>query len=133
MVVLIVGVRAWQQSRVKLAPGPTWGCGYSAGDFRHQYTPTSYADSLRELVNPVIDYRRHYTSFPEDEVFPKQKEFHVETKDLIEEKTILSWVHIIVNYLPKAGIAQTGYISHYLMYPMLFLILIGLLTALNLM
>ncbi len=130
---VIIGVRAWQQSKVKGASGVTWGCGYSAGDFRHQYTPTSYADSLRQLVEPVIDYHRDYTSFPEEQIFPLKKEFHSESKDLVEEKTVLSWVHVIVNNLPKAGIAQSGFINHYLMYPVFFLLLIGLLIVLNVM
>jgi formate hydrogenlyase subunit 3/multisubunit Na+/H+ antiporter MnhD subunit len=129
----IVGLRAWQQSRVKVSKGPTWGCGYTAGDFRHQYTPTSYADSLRELADPVIEYHRVYKSFEEQEIFPPPKTFHTESKDLVEEKTILSWVHLIVNHLPKAGIAQSGLINHYLIYPMLFLILIGFLIVLNIL
>ncbi len=129
----IVALRAWQQSSVKIAHGPTWGCGYTAGDFRHQYTPTSYADSLRELADPVIEYHRVYKSFEESEIFPPPKTFHTENKDLIEEKTILSWVHLLVNHLPKAGIAQSGLINHYLVYPMLFLILIGFLIAINIL
>lgn len=129
----IVALRAWQQSSVKVSEGPTWGCGYTAGDFRHQYTPTSYADSLRELADPVIHYKRVYKSFEENEIFPPPKTFHTESKDLVEEKTILSWVHLIVNHLPKAGIAQSGLINHYLIYPMLFLILIGLLIGLNIL
>ncbi|MBK5279283.1 MAG: NADH-quinone oxidoreductase subunit E [Bacteroidia bacterium] len=133
LIVLIMLLRAWQQSQVKIAAGPTWGCGYTAGDFRHQYTPTSYADSLRELANPVIDYKKVYTPFPEKEIFPQHKEFHTESKDLVEEKTVLSWVHLIVNHLPKAGIAQSGLINDYLLYPMLFLILIGFLIALNIL
>ncbi len=130
---VVIGLRAWQQSKVQIAAGATWGCGYAAGDFRHQYTPTSYAASLRELTNPLIDYRKTYSEFPEKEIFPMNKEFRTENKDLVEEKTVLSWVHLIVTYLPKAGIAQTGHISHYLLYPMLFMILVGLLTILNLL
>lgn len=133
VLVSIVGLRAWQQSSVKLSNGPTWGCGYTGGDFRHQYTPTSYADSLRELTDPVIEYHRIYKSFEETEIFPRPKTFHTESKDLIEEKTILSWVHLIVNNLPKAGIAQSGLINHYLIYPMLFLMLIGFLIILNIL
>jgi formate hydrogenlyase subunit 3/multisubunit Na+/H+ antiporter MnhD subunit len=131
--VVIAGIKAWQQARVKVQTGPTWGCGYTAGDFRHQYTPTSYADSLKQLAEPVIDYTTHYKSFTETEIFPPEKKFYTESKDLIEEKTILSWVYGIVRLLPKAGIAQTGMINHYLIYPMLFLIIIGLLTILNVM
>ena len=128
---LIFIARAWQQSKVKVTVGPTWGCGYTAGDFRHQYTPTSYANSLRELVNPVVDYQAHYRKFQEDQIFPEKKEFHTETKDLVEEKTVLSWVHLMVNHLPKAGIAQSGLINHYLVYPMLFWLLIGFLIIIN--
>jgi len=130
---IVYAVRSWQQSKVKVEHGPTWGCGYTAGDFRHQYTPTSYADSLRQLVNPLIDYTRHYKSFAEKEIFPHAKTFHTDSKDLVEEKTVLSWVHLLVKYLPKAGIAQSGLISHYLIYPLLFLVIIGMLTFLNIM
>jgi hydrogenase-4 component B len=133
LVALIMLLRSWQQSKVKIAAGATWGCGYTAGDFRHQYTPTSYSDSLRELTNPVIDFKKIYAPFPEKEIFPQEKEFHTESKDLVEEKTVLSWVHLIVNHLPKAGIAQSGLINDYLIYPMLFLILVGLLIALNIL
>lgn len=133
IVLVIAGLKAWQQARVKIQTGPTWGCGYTAGDFRHQYTPTSYADSLKQLAEPVIDYTTHYKSFTEAEIFPPEKKFHTESKDLIEEKTILSWVYGIVRLLPKFGVAQTGMINHYLIYPMLFLIIIGLLTLLNVM
>ncbi|HTE29809.1 MAG TPA: proton-conducting transporter membrane subunit [Chryseolinea sp.] len=129
----IVGIRVWQQRQVAVRQGPTWGCGYTAGDFRHQYTPTSYAESLRQLVNPLIDYKRHYKSFAEKEIFPPPRTFHTESKDLIEEKTVLSWVHLIVKYLPKAGVAQSGLINHYLIYPLLFLVIIGLLTILNIL
>jgi formate hydrogenlyase subunit 3/multisubunit Na+/H+ antiporter MnhD subunit len=130
---VVYGIRYWQQNKVKVEHGPTWGCGYTAGDFRHQYTPTSYADSLRQLVNPLIDYTRNYKSFTEKEIFPPPTSFHTTSKDLVEEKTVLSWVHLLVKYLPKAGIAQSGLISHYLIYPLLFLVIVGLLTFLNIM
>jgi len=131
IIAALVLLRVWAQSRVKVATGPTWGCGYSAGDFRHQYTPTSYADSLRQIVDPLIDYQRNYKSFTEREIFPPPKTFHTESKDLIEEKTILSWVNLLTKYLPRAGVAQSGLINHYLIYPMVFLLILGLLTFLN--
>ncbi|HEX6889695.1 MAG TPA: hypothetical protein VF141_03350, partial [Chryseolinea sp.] len=129
--VVVYSVKAWRQRSVEVWQGPTWGCGYTAGDYRHQYTPTSYADSLRQLVNPLIYNTRHYKSFDEKEIFPQPKSFSTESKDLIEEKTVLSWVHLIVRYLPKAGVAQSGLINHYLIYPLLFLAILGLLTILN--
>lgn len=131
VLVVVYAVKAWRQQRVDVQTGPTWGCGYTAGDYRHQYTPTSYADSLRQLVNPLIEYTRNYKSFGEKEIFPQPKSFETDSKDLIEEKTVLSWVHLIVRYLPKSGVAQSGLINHYLIYPLLFLAILGLLTILN--
>ena len=128
---VILGLRAWQQSKVKKSVGATWGCGYSAGDFRHQYTPTSYAESLREMIQPVVEFKKHYQAIQEEEIFPEKRSFHTESKDRIEQKVILTPVNFIIRLLPKAGIAQTGLINHYLIYPLLFLILIGLLTYLN--
>lgn len=65
----IYGLRALQQYWATRAVGPTWGCGYAAGDFRHQYTPTSYADSLVDIVNPVIVHKREYVPMKETEIF----------------------------------------------------------------
>jgi formate hydrogenlyase subunit 3/multisubunit Na+/H+ antiporter MnhD subunit len=124
-------IRYFQQARITKTTGPTWGCGYSAGDFRHQYTPTSYAESLREIIQPVVLFKKHYQEIEETEIFPERRSFHTESKDLLEEKTILKSVNFIVQLLPKAGVAQTGVINHYLVYPLLFLIIIGLLTLLN--
>lgn len=84
LLIILIGVvyaiRSWQQSKVTVQHGPTWGCGYTAGDFRHQYTPTSYADSLRQLVNPLIEYTRHYKPFAEKEVFPLRGHFILTAK-----------------------------------------------------
>jgi hydrogenase-4 component B len=128
---LIIFLRYRQQLAVTRATGPTWGCGYSAGDFKHQYTPTSYAESLRELIQPSIIYNKHYKQLREDEIFPEPRSFHTESKDLLEQKSILTSVNFIINLLPRAGIAQTGLINHYLIYPLLFLVIMGLLTFLT--
>ncbi|MBK5279284.1 MAG: hypothetical protein JJE09_10535 [Bacteroidia bacterium] len=125
---LIFLIKRSVQSKVKLTEGPTWGCGYTGGDFRHQYTSTSYADNVRELVGPLVAIEGHHTSFEEKEIFPKVRHFETNTQDLIEEKVVMKPVLYIVRELPKAGWAQTGKINHYLVYPLAFLIIIGLLT-----
>jgi hypothetical protein len=40
-------------------------------------------------------------------------------------------IGLLVNYIPMAGRAQTGLIHHYLMYPVIFMIVIMLLTHFN--
>lgn len=125
---VILAVKYFMQARVRIATGPTWGCGYTAGDFRHQYTSTSYAASVRELVGPLVAIDGTHTLFEEKEVFPKARTFVTQTTDLIEDKVVMKPVHYITRELPKAGLAQSGMISHYLVYPLAFLIIIGILT-----
>jgi formate hydrogenlyase subunit 3/multisubunit Na+/H+ antiporter MnhD subunit len=131
IIVGIYGLRALQQYWVTRAVGPTWGCGYSAGDFRHQYTPTSYADSLVDIVRPVILYEKEYHPIADKEVFPAARTFRTHTADRVEQSVVTKVIGLLVNYLPMAGRAQTGLIHHYLMYPVIFMVVIMLLTHFN--
>ena len=124
-------LRKERKRRVDIHFGPTWGCGYSAGDFRHQYTSTSFNDSLRQLTEGVIMVDRKFVPLAEEEIFPKPHSFSTETKDLVEEHAVLWPLNFVIKELPRAGWAQTGYIHHYLLYPLLFLLIIGLLTFIN--
>ena len=108
--------------------GPTWGCGYSAGDARHQYTATSYAHYLRELAGPTVATTDNYVLIQETEIFPQPRNFKTETKDYIEEEMMIKPVHNILQRMEGIGWAQTGKIGHYLVYPLFFLLIIVLLT-----
>ncbi|MDZ4714480.1 MAG: proton-conducting transporter membrane subunit [Cytophagales bacterium] len=130
-IALVYLVRVWQQRGVTVITGPTWGCGYSAGDFRHQYTPTSYADSLIGLAGPAVIFNREYRDMGEAEVFPGSRTFHTHADDRLEHSTVTKIIGLLVRYLPLAGRAQTGFIHHYLIYPVLFMVTIALLTYLN--
>lgn len=130
---VIMLIKRAVQERVVVASGPTWGCGYSAGDFRHQYTSTSYAENLRELVGPLVDVKGKPTSFDEKEIFPLPRHYITDVKDLIEEKLVIRPVQYVTRELPKAGWAQTGMINHYLVYPLVFLIIIILLTLIGIL
>lgn len=127
----VVAVRYYAQRKTVVSYGPTWGCGYTAGDAKHQYTPTSYADSVRQLAEPFVEYSRTLTPIRETEIFPAPRQFHTESYDRIEKSAITKLIGLLVNYLPRAGFTQTGYIHHYLIYPLAFLVILGLLTFLN--
>lgn len=129
---IIGGIRWAQQKRVTTATGPTWGCGYAAGDYRHQYTPTSYADSIAQLAGPAVIFRKEYHEMGEKEIFPEPRSFRTESGDRIESSTVMRIIGVLVRYIPLAGRTQTGLINHYLIYPMLFLGLIALLTFFHL-
>jgi len=122
-------IRYVQQKRVEIKHGPTWGCGYSAGDATHQYTSTSYGSPLKRLVSPMLSETNTYHSQEEEEIFPSVRNFKTTVKDRIEDFTVLKPVQFLLKFVPKLGLAQTGRIQHYLMYPLGFLILIAILTA----
>ncbi len=128
---IVLGIRYWQQKKVKVSYGPTWGCGYSAGDAKHQYTSTSYAAPLKHIVSPLLKETNTFQLYKEEEIFPGERKFSTETKDRLEEYSILRPIHFLLQKIPKIGLAQTGRIQHYLIYPLAFLILIALLTAFN--
>lgn len=130
---IIMGVKKLMQKKLSITAGPTWGCSYTAGDFRHQYTSTSYIHSVRELVGPLVDIKGKHTSFEEHEIFPRPRQFSTQMNDLIEERMVLRPVEYVTKELPKAGWAQSGMINHYLVYPLAFLIIVGLLTIIGLM
>lgn len=117
--------------RKEITLGPTWGCGYPAGDFRHQYTSTSYANYVRELAGPMVEVTGYHESYAETEVFPGPRKFETRSTDLIEEKVIIRPVNSWIDQLQKVGWAQTGKINHYLVYPVAFVFIILLLTALG--
>ncbi|HBT96716.1 MAG TPA: hypothetical protein DEB25_03285 [Desulfobulbaceae bacterium] len=54
----------------KRASGPTWGCGYTAGTARIQYTGTSYARSVVGFFQPLLKERRDYSGIGEGNIFP---------------------------------------------------------------
>lgn len=130
LVSTIVGVFLLRKVLQRNAPayGPTWGCGYSAGDARHQYTSTSYSEYLTELSGPVVPNQREYTPIAESEIFPAARSFKTVTRDIVEEEVVKKPVRKIIDRMTMIGWAQTGKINHYLIYPLVFLLIIVLLT-----
>ena len=114
-----------------ITTGPTWGCGYSAGDYRHQYTANSYSAYIRDLAGPAVATSDTYSSFKEIEIFPGKREFKVSTRDIIEEELITKPVEKGMDRMMRIGWAQTGKIGHYLVYPLVFLLIIMLLTRIG--
>ena len=130
-IMVVTLLRYQQQQQIIHSTGPTWGCGYSAGDFRHQYTPTSYADSLITLAKPAVIFQKEYKAIEESEIFPPSRSFHTHAGDRLEQSTVTRIIGLLVKYLPLAGQVQTGHMHHYLIYPIVFMIAIALLTYLN--
>lgn len=126
-------LRAWQQKRHTIQQGDTWGCGYAgANPALHQYTATSYADSFVKLSSTLVNVKKDFKEFDDDEIFPQTRHFETHSSDVFEDNLITKPVNNIVLWLEKMAIFQTGKIQHYLLYALVFLIIMFLLTYFNL-
>jgi len=116
----------------KLAYGPTWGCGYTAGTARQQYTATSYAANFAELAHPVLHEKVEYTPIHEEDIFPDKRSFSLRPVDAFR-----SVLDKITGYsmlaLKKIARLQTGNIQHYILYAFLFMLVIFILLYLNIL
>lgn len=132
--VVLALLRNLQQRRVEVAFGPTWGCGYTGADpARHQYTATSYADNFVQLAEPILGVETHYTPFAESEIFPKTHHFDRHQHDPLEEILVDKPGMALLHYLRMSAVFQSGKLQHYLWYGLVFLVVVGIMSLLNLL
>ncbi len=125
-------LRSWQQKKQSIKQDATWGCGYTgANPALHQYTATSYADNFVQLSSKVVNVKKEFTDYKVDEIFPQEREFETHSSDVFEDNLISKPSNIILRFLKRIAVFQTGKIQHYLLYALVFLAVIFLLTYLN--
>jgi hypothetical protein len=135
--IVLIGIawllRAWQQKKQSVNQGATWGCAYSgANPSLHQYTATSYADNYVSLTSSLVNVKKDFKEFGEDEIFPQPRHFKTHSSDVFEDVLITKPTNKILSWLERMAVFQTGKIQHYLLYALVFLALVFLLTYFNL-
>ena len=119
---ILVLRKAISKNRI-IQTGPTWGCGYTAGTSKQQYTGTSYADNFSELAAPVLRTQKEYREIPPEEIFPSKRSFVTHPFDIFQ-----SWLKVILDFfmlvLKKLARLQTGNIQHYILYAFIFMLII---------
>ncbi len=129
LIIVLLIVRNVHQKEVKVAFGPTWGCGYSGGDpAKHQYTATSYVENYHEIVGAVANIDKHFLPINKEEVFPGQRKFETQSSDYFENHLVNRPIHFFTHWLERSAIFQTGKLQHYVLYALVFLVTIFLLT-----
>jgi len=126
-VVLVVVLALWRNFHLNkriVSAGPTWGCGYTAGDVKQQYTATSWADNFSSLANPVLGTQKHPVTIAENELFPEKKTFETHPVDLFKSRFIEKPIEGMLSIFKRIAFMQTGQIQHYILYAFLFMLLI---------
>ncbi len=132
VVVVLMIVRKIVLKPGKVSYGPTWGCGYTAGTARQQYTATSFAANFAELANPIFPKEIEYAGIHEEDIFPGKRFFAQRPLDIfrtafnkITDRSMLA--------LKNIARLQTGNIQHYILYAFIFIMIIFVLLYLNIL
>ena len=112
--------------------GPTWGCGYTAGNARQQYTGTSFADAVAGLAEPILQTQKEEQLITEEEIFPGKRSFATHPSDIFR-LGLNRLVDFMMLILKKLARLQTGNIQHYILYAFIFMILIFVLLYLKIL
>lgn len=126
----ILLLRKWVLQRKTMVQGPTWGCGYTAGTSRQQYTATSYASSFGDLAQPLLQQKEDFTPLTEDELFPRQRNYAIHPSDSFRS-AILWLTGFTMTALKKIARLQTGNIQHYILYAFIYILIIFILLYLK--
>ncbi|NCA86171.1 MAG: NADH-quinone oxidoreductase subunit E [Clostridia bacterium] len=125
-------VRRRVQTSKVIETGASWGCGYTGADAAvHQYSATSWADSVGELASGVVKVKKQHRSFEEEEIFATPRSFETHTSDIFEETLVTKPASNLLKWFEKSAVFLTGNLQHYLLYALVFMIFIFLLTLLN--
>jgi NADH:ubiquinone oxidoreductase subunit 5 (subunit L)/multisubunit Na+/H+ antiporter MnhA subunit len=130
-VVILLVYRHYHLKSRQISYGPTWGCGYSAGTSKQQYTATSYAYNYNHIAKPVLQTKKIMRDILEDEIFPDKRTFESHSDDIFKKMLIDKPVNWFSNLLKKIAVMQTGQIQHYILYAFVYMLLVFLLTYFN--
>jgi formate hydrogenlyase subunit 3/multisubunit Na+/H+ antiporter MnhD subunit len=124
---VVLGIRHLVTRRAAKAVLPTWGCGYTGGSEKMQYTATSFVRMYRKLAAPVLLVHRKNVEIPE--TFPHEdRTYETHPEDALEVNLIHKPINLMQRFLSFFRFIQNGKIQYYLLYGLVFLLLIGLLS-----
>lgn len=111
--------------RLLLGAGPVlvkeaWGCGFTQVSSRFQYTSSSFARSIVDLVRVVLQVRR--SGGKVDGLFPGKVELASSVHDVSEDKGFRPLLAALTGLSRKLDASRVRHTQMYLMYIFLFLI-----------
>ena len=131
LIVLITGMWLIRKVATKAKPlstGLTWGCGFTEGDARVQYTATTYADSTVDVAGTLLGIQTSYRPIASADMFPHVRSYHTEEHDVVATKVLNPGSASLERFLRSLAVLQTGNLRMYLLYAFVFIIVVALLT-----
>lgn len=131
VILILWGIRTLVVRKKPAPVGPTWGCGYTAGNTRQQYTGKSFSKSLGKMFNFILLERKKYSELKPGEIFPKERRYTSHYQDFFEENIIRNFTNRLLNAVNYFKFVQNGRIQSYVLYGIVFILAIFLLTIFN--
>jgi len=100
--------------RKEVSRKPTWGCGFTQGTTRIQYTGTSYAMSVVDFFRPFVRVKTRYSG--SKKIFPRSSTYHTRVDDIAEIAMVDHLAIPFLYYLRKLRWIQHGHIQLYIGY-----------------
>lgn len=113
-------------SRRQVSQGPTWGCGYTEGTPKIQYTATSFVKTYVQLFSFVLGNKKHQ-QLPTD-IFPTSGHFESESYDKLESTFIDKPLGAYRTLMDRFSFLQNGKMQFYVLYGIIFIITTLLIT-----
>jgi len=126
MVVLYLVRRHLPRAKEETVTG-TWDCGYARPTSRMQYTASSFAQPLTDLLRIFLGTRKHGAA-PQG-FFPQPTAFETDTPDAAQERLFAPLFRLVDRALSPIRRMQHGRIHEYLLYIAIVLVLLLLWKA----
>jgi len=110
----------------EIGSSPTWGCGFTQGTVRMQYTGTSYAAEMIDFYRPFVPVKSMYSGI--HKIFPGTTTYETGVEDVAEKNFQKGLVKPLLLLMAKLRWIQHGNIQLYIAY--IILAIVVLLVAL---
>ncbi|MDR3652371.1 MAG: proton-conducting transporter membrane subunit [Paludibacter sp.] len=131
VIICFWGIRVLALRGKSQVVGATWGCGYTAGTSKIQYTAKSFSKSLSKTFNFIVIERKQYEELQAGEIFPKDKKYTSHYHDFFEFRFIRIATNRLIYSANYFKFIQNGRIQSYVLYGIVFIVAIFILTFFN--
>jgi hypothetical protein len=128
VIIAFWGIRALALRGKSQVVGATWGCGYTAGTSKIQYTAKSFSKSLGKTFDFIVIERKQYEELKVGEIFPKEKKYTSHYHDFFEFRLIRIITNRLIYSANYFKFIQNGRTQSYVLYGIVFIIAIFILT-----
>ncbi len=109
----------------EIGSGATWGCGYTQGTVRMQYTGTTYASEIIDFYRPFVPIIKKYSGI--NKIFPGKTTYETEFHDFAEINFYKLLIKPFLRLMLKLRWIQHGNIQLYISYIIVAIVVLLLL------